>query len=367
MIRKMVFQVSIGIFILVLGNACMVDEALNLPFESYDPQTLDDGLTLSQPETEQMDATALTEIYKYVYSKDNLWPLRSLLVFRNNKLVAESYLKDKDDITTRHIIWSCTKQVLGVLIGKALEDGVLVNLNDPISDYFDRELNGHNDKKNITLRNLLTMQSGIAFENNGPGSDDDLLLRQIPENSVDFILAKPLIAEQGITFDYHDGNPHLLSAIIQKKVGKPTDVWADAVLFERIGFRNYEWVRYKDGITMGGWGILTTPREMAKVALMVADSGRWKGEQIVNAEWIRAMTTPYIKNAYLDFSFGYYWWIDEDRDMYFMDGHGGQFAFIVPRKNLVIVMTSFPQTLDDYQILVDEAVPVVDMIIEAAY
>jgi len=357
-----------GIFlVIILLSGCLKDDPLNLPFYSYMPKEMGDGLTLSYPSAENIDSTALVDIYKSVHSDQNLWSIRSLLVFRNGKLVSEAYFKDEQDITTRHLIWSCTKQVIGVLTGIAIENGLIFDIDDPMSEYFDTELNSHPDKANITIRNLITMQSGIDYSNDGPQGETDKILRQIPENSVDFILGRPINATQGTQFHYNDGNPHLMSAILQKKVGRPTDVWADEVLFSKIEMSNYNWVRYKDGITLGGFGIETTPRELSKIALCVADNGRWKGQQVINANWISDMLTAHVEIEDLDYFFGYFWWIDTSRNIKFMWGHGGQFAFIVPDKNLLVVMSSIPNTQGDYEIRAEEALPVVDRIIDATY
>ena len=354
------------LLILALPGGCLKSDELTLKFESHVPANIGDGLTISDPETEKINSAELTNIYKEVYEDDNLWSMRSLLVFRNGKLVAESYLKDKEDITNRHLIWSSTKQVMGVLVGLAIEQGIIDNIDDPISEYFTDELISHKDKKDITIRNLITMQSGIDYNNDGMNGETDKILRQIPDNSIDFILGLPINADQGSIFNYNDGNPHIISAIIQKWVGKPTDEWADEVLFSKIGLTNYNWVRYKDGITLGAFGIETSPRELAKIALCVADSGKWKGNQIISANWIKEMTAPHVISDYNNFYFGYYWWIDEARGITFMDGHGGQYAFIVPGKNLVIVMTAFPNTQDDFQIKADEALLIVDKIISVS-
>jgi len=170
-----------------LTSSCLKKENLNQDFDSFVPQEISDGHSLSTPAAENMDAEALNAIYKEVYEDENLWSLRSLLIFRNGNLVAESYLKDPSDIYNRHLIWSATKQVMGVLVGLALEDSIISDLDDPISDYFDTELLGHEDKKDITIRNLLTMQSGIAFSNEGLNGESDKMLRQLPSNSVEFI------------------------------------------------------------------------------------------------------------------------------------------------------------------------------------
>jgi len=355
------------LFLVLLFSGCLKDDPLNRPFESFAPKDIGDGLHLSYPTAENMDSLAIYDIYNKTNSDDNLWSIRSLLVFRHGKLVTENYFKDENDITTQHLIWSCTKQVMGVLTGIALENGLITSLDDPISDYFTTELNGHTDKANITIHDLITMQSGIDYSNDGAGGETDQLLRQLPDNMVDFILSLNTYAQPGVEFYYKDGDPHLLSAILQKKAGKPTDVWADEVLFSKIGFQNYNWVRYKDGITHGGYGIESTPRELAKIALCVADSGRWENEQIISADWISEMITPIATPTDYKYSMGYYWWKDVENNISFMNGHGGQYAFIVPSNDLLVVMTAIPNTQGKYQIDAGEALEVVYEIMETCY
>lgn len=351
---------------IVLFSGCLKDDSLNRSFESFAPAEIGDGLMMSYPSAENMDSVALYNIYNEANVDDNLWSIRSLLVFRHGKLVSENYFKDENDITTRHLIWSATKQVMGALVGIALDEGLITSLDDPISDYFTTELDGHPDKADITILDLITMQSGIGYSNDGAGGETDQLLRQIPENMVDFILALPMNTSPGSEFDYKDGDPHLLSAIIQKVAGKPTDVWADEVFFSKIGMTNYNWVRYKDGITHGGYGLETTPRELAKIALCVADSGRWENKQVIPESWIGEMIEVQVETNY-DYKMGYYWWLDVENNISYMNGHGGQFAFIVPSKELVVVMTAIPNTQGDYQIQANEALEVVSKIMEISF
>ncbi|MFO7889872.1 MAG: serine hydrolase [bacterium] len=176
---------------IILLNGCLVNDPLNQPFQSISPQDINDGIPVSTPSQEGIDSLALTDIYRTAYSQKNLWSLRSLLVFRNGKLVAENYLKNDKDMHTRHLIWSCTKQIMGILAGIARDRGFIDSLDDPISDYLTTELTGHQDKSSITIRDLLTMKSGIDYENDGTDGQTSQLLQQIPENSVEFILSPP--------------------------------------------------------------------------------------------------------------------------------------------------------------------------------
>jgi CubicO group peptidase (beta-lactamase class C family) len=255
---------------------------------------------------------------------------------------------------------------MGVLTGIAVDQGLIASIDDPISAYLPEVLDNYPEKSGITIRHLITMHSGNDYDNDGVGGETDKVLRQIPENLTEFILARPMRNEPGTVFHYNDGDPQLMSAIIQRACGSPTDVWADEVLFSKIGVSNFNWVRYTDGTTLGGFGIETTPRELAKIAMFVADSGMANGQQILSADWIREMTSPQYETSD-PYVAGYYWWIDPSRNIHFTWGHGGQFAFIVPDYDLVIVMTSIPNTQGDYQVVADEALPVVDKIIDACY
>ena len=353
------------LLICIMLSGCLKDDPLNLPYQSFEPREIGDGLVLSSPSEEGVDAEKLNAVYESVYKNESLWSLRSLLVFRNNTLVSESYLKDYDDITNRHLIWSSTKQVMGILAGIALDQGIISSLDAQLSGLLPDEISAHPEKAAITFRQLITMYSGIDFNNDGINGQTDEILRQIPDHLTSFVLSLPMRDDPGTVFHYNDGDPQLVASIIQRASGVPADQWADDVLFSKIGFQNYNWVRYKDGTTLGGFGLETTPRELGKIALCVADNGKFNDQQVIPENWIREMTTVRIEETYTGYSFGYYWWLDPHRGIQFMWGHGGQFAFIVPSKSLVVVMTSIPNTQGNYQIDADEAMPVVDQIIDA--
>jgi CubicO group peptidase (beta-lactamase class C family) len=351
---------------IALLSGCMKDDPLNKPFESFVPEEINDGLSLSTPEAEGIDPEKLATVYRAAYSDDNLWTLRSMLVFRYGKLVSESYFKDDNDITNPHLIWSCTKQVMGILTGIALDNGTLSSLDATLSELLPEELVKHPEKSAISLQQLLTMNSGIDYNNDGIGGETDKVLRQIPSDITSFVLSRPMRADPGTEFSYNDGDPQLVSAIIQHATGESADLWADKIFFSKIGVRNYNWVRYKDGTALGGFGIETTPRELGKIALCVVNHGIYNHQQIVPAEWITEMTAPRVETPH-GFSFGYYWWVDTARDIYFMWGHGGQFAFIVPGEELLVVMSSIPNTQGDYEIRAEEVLPLVDRIVDAIY
>jgi CubicO group peptidase (beta-lactamase class C family) len=331
----------------ILLSACLKEDELKREFVSYAPQQMEDGWEVSTPSAEQINSEKLTRIYDDFHADEDLWQVRSLLVFRNGRLIAESYTKDDRDRTTPRAIWSCTKQVVGLLTGIALEKQLIGSIEDPIGDYLP-ETNGHPDKKDILIRHLLTMRSGISYSNDGLSGQTDDILRQLPDQINGFILEQPLDYQPGEHFQYKDCDPQLVASIIQHQAGKPTGEWAKEVLLDLLEIRNLVWENYRDGVALGGFGILTTPREMAKFGQLVLDKGQWKGNRIVSEEWINEMTTIREEDVY-DAQFGYLWWIDREREMVFMSGHGGQYVCIIPSKNLVVVMTAEVNTQGDFQ------------------
>ncbi len=348
------------VFLLALTFiSCLKEVNPFLSFDGIEPVDINDGWDISSPDSENIDNTALTDVYSDIYNNNDLWQLRSLLVFRNGNLVAESYLKDKNDIDDQRPIWSCTKQVLGVLSGLAVEQGVISSINDPISTYLEDELVNHSDKNDITIADILTMRSGIGFDET---SDVSTLLQQIPDNTIDFILSLPMIYSSGETFNYNSGEPHLLSACIQNSLDSSLENWADDELFSKIGFSNYSWLEY-DGYNFGGYGISTTPRELAKIAQLVLNNGEWNGDQLINSSWINEMvTTKTSTGENSDYSFGYLWWINESENVYFMAGSGGQYACIIPDKNMIVVATSEYDTDGDLELDFDTFLNIVNKI-----
>lgn len=352
------------VILILLLSSCLKEKDLKKPFQSFIPVQMNDGWQVSTPTAENIDPVALTSIFRDFHNDESIWQVRSLLVFRNGRLVAESYTKEDNDITTPRAIWSATKQVVGLLTGIALEQQVIRSIDDPISDYLAGTAE-FSDKGAITVEDLLTMRSGINYSNDGLEGQTDDILRRLPGDITSFILGRPLESVPGEKVRYKDCDPQLVSSIIQANCGTTTSQWASEVLFEKLEIRNLIWESYKDGVTLGGFGILTTPRELAKFGQCVLDSGSWKGTQVVDKEWIKQMTTVRIPDIY-GYQFCYLWWKDPGRGMTYMSGHGGQYVCIVPSRNLIVVMTAEPNTQGDFQ-FGKEAFEWVDRIVNIAY
>jgi CubicO group peptidase (beta-lactamase class C family) len=347
--------------IFIFNTSCLLADSLKLPFNGFVPKNISDGWTISGPTDENIDVSRLTGVFANLHEND-IWQIKSLLVFRDGKLVAESYMKDRNETVNKTAVWSCTKQFTAVLTGIAIDQS-LFSVDDPVSDYLPQAVSY--GKGHITIKNLLTMKSGIDFNNDGFNGETSRLLREEPGNSLNFILDLGMRSSPGSSFNYNDGDPQIISAIIQAKTGKTMKLWAEEVLFNKIGITNLEWLSYKDGLTMGAFGILTTPRELAKIGQLVMDNGKWNGDQIVSSAWIKDMIKEQVSSGETNetnITFGYYWWRDSDRDIEFMRGHGGQYVFINKNKNLIVVITSEPNTQGRFQLSLNQGLSIYDSI-----
>ena len=357
-------KAATAVLFMLLCTSCLKEDGLKLPFRSLVPIQLSDGWEISTPESENIDGEGLAEIYRNSHDDDQLWQIRSLVVFRNGKIVAESYMKDPEDRTMPRAMWSCTKQVVGILAGIAVEKGVIRSTDDALGDYLPGYTERYPDKSGITIDDLLTMRSGIAFENDGFGGGSSKLLRQIPENSLDYVFGLGMKSAPATAFNYNDGDPHLISAVIQSSTGMTLRDWAQQVLVSRLGILNWDWITYKDGVTMGGFGILSTPREMAKICQLIINDGMWEDTPVVSPVWIREMTSAKVTSGEtgLEKAFGYNWWIDTERGIEFMYGHGGQYFFIDRSQKMIVAITAEPNTQGDFMLSLKDGLDIYDSI-----
>lgn len=334
-------RILISALILIFSVAgCITEPELKTPFESFKPTALNDGWEISTPSKENIDSLGMISVFEDFHNDNHVWQVRSMTVIRNGKIVAESYTKDESDRNTLRPFWSITKQVTGILVGIALDKGLITSLDDKIEKYLPEALENHPGKKNITVRDLLTMRSGIDYKNYGLSGDDSEILQQIPNSYLSFVLSKDLIYEPGTYFKYKDSDPQILSSIIQKVTGKKMSEWAEEVLFSKIGLKKIEWLTYKDGTTLGSFGINSTPRAMAKIAQLVLNDGKYNEQQIVGKSYIDEMVKPLVEAG--DKHFGYLWWSYPEYKTYFMSGNGRQLFFVFPEKELIVAITSEP-------------------------
>ena len=195
-------------------------------------------------------------------------------------------------------------------------------------EYFDGDLR----KRDITLHHVLTMETGLDFDNDVHTEE----LFNSEGSSLEYVLHKNLLFSPGTDWYYGDGNPQLLSGIIQKVSEITVEQFAKENLFDPLGISNYQWEKHDDGLTFGAFGLWLIPRDMAKIGKLMVQNGLWNGEQIVSEEWIAESTKLQTSHQ----TYGYYWYPLEAERAFSAEGHGGQLIYIVPEKQLVVVITA---------------------------
>ncbi len=328
------FRRSILAATLIMGMflGCLGDPDIKLPYDDYTPEQLGDGWEISTPEEQGFDTDDMSRVYRRFYSEDLYPTIHSLLIVRNGRLVAEAYCRDKNERDRFHNIQSATKSITSMLVGIAIDRGLIGSVNQTvyhfIPEYFDSDIG----KREITLHHVLTMETGLDFDNDVHTEK----LFNSGGSSLEYVLHKPLVFAPGTDWYYGDGNPQLLSGVIQTVTGISEEAFAVENLFEPLGITLYQWEKHADGLTFGAFGLWLKPRDMAKIGRLMVQGGVWDGEQLLSAEWIAESTK--VQTAHQ--TYGYYWYPWEAQGTFFAEGHGGQLIYVVPDKQIVVVITA---------------------------
>ena len=345
---------------MVLFAGCLKDEDLKLKTYEYQPVELNDGWQTDTVTGNNFNVTAFDELVQEVYSEDKNLFIRSLLIVYEGKLLAEMYPKDMADRDEPHQLWSATKSFVSLLTGIAIDKGYIEDVNDSIFRYLPEYIQYvSNDYLDITIEHCLTMYTGINYDNDG--EEEEELLARVPDDLTKYILERPLHATPGTEMFYKNSDPQLLIKVVSNASNADFVGFADTVLFEPLGIHNYFWSRNKDNTPYGGFGLWLTPRDLAKTGLLLLNEGMWEGNRIISNQWITEATSFKTNSSY-GHDYGYLIWLDDEEGMYWFWGKGGQFLFVIPGKQLVIVITS-EQFADNGGTSIQEALAFVNTIV----
>jgi CubicO group peptidase (beta-lactamase class C family) len=326
-------------------------ESLELPAI---PDDLEDGWEVSSLAAEGMNPERLAWLTTATKNND-FGSIHSTLIVRNGKLIFEEYYRGYH-VDRLHSIASVTKSVLSVLIGVAVDQEYIGSIDDPIEAYFPQYADiftADSAKQNLTIRNLLMMGSGLEWDEwsypYGNSWNSHYQMEHSPD-WVQFVLERPLIETPGISFTYNSGNSILLGSILKESCGLPADQWAENVLFEPLGITTYQWEQYDTGFPQTGGGLRMRPRDVAKIGYLYLNEGRWENNQIISQDWIDRSTQVAL-NIWPGVNYGFQWWLRQlpqmpgirtaPNNIIYGLGYGGQFLFIIPQLNMVVVFTSW--------------------------
>ena len=285
------------------------------------------------PESLGMQSEALFALHATYDS----FPLLSAVIVRRG-VVVDTYYKDGYDETSVYTLQSTSKSITSALVGIAIEQGYVENVDVSLSDYFPELLSAEDTRwTQITLRHLLTHTSGIASTDSAIWYD-----WRASDDWIAYLFALPIRTDPGTNFDYSTGNTHLLSAVLERAVGKPLGEYAQEVLFEPLGMISAGVGTAPEGVGDGGNGFYMTTLDMARFGLLYLNGGVWQDRQIVPADWVTASTTAQAQRASDGARYGYQWWIHSfgGHPAFVAQGHYGQYIIAMPDLSLLIAINS---------------------------
>lgn len=228
-----------------------------------------------------------------------------------------------------HITHSMCKSITGMAIGMLIEEEKL-KLDENIYDIFPDHINAFSKifRPVITVENLLTMTSGVTFNESGIVSGNDWL---------GSFLNASVNGKPGTEFQYNSLNTYVLSAIVTKRTGETLSEYLTPRLFGPLGITKYYWETCPKGITKGGWGLFLCAEDMAKLGQLYLQRGKWNGQQLVSEYWIEISTARHLKTQNDTYGYGYQLWMEQRPGSFEYNGMLGQNVIIYPDMDMVLV------------------------------
>ena len=228
-----------------------------------------------------------------------------------------------------HITHSMCKSITGMAIGMLIEEEKL-KLDENIYDIFSDHINAFSKifRPVITVENLLTMTSGVTFNESGIVSGNDWL---------GSFLNASVNGKPGTEFQYNSLNTYVLSAIVTKRTGETLTEYLTPRLFDPLGITKYYWETCPKGITKGGWGLFLCAEDMAKLGQLYLQRGKWNGQQLVSEYWIEISTARHLKTQNDTYGYGYQLWMEQRPGSFEYNGMLGQNVIIYPDMDMVLV------------------------------
>lgn len=291
------------------------------------------------PEHVGVDSETLYKMVKRIMENKNA--IDSILIVRNGYSILDiSFTGNKGSI---HELQSCTKSFTSALLGMAIKEGYISGVETKVLDYFnDKSIENIDErKKAMTIEHLLSMSAGLEWDGYYTStSKNDTNQMYINSDPVRYVLNKPMVSEPGRNFVYNTGASQVLSAIIEEVTGVDVKVFADNTLFKDLGITKYYWGKTLSGDYGGGFGLYMSSTDMAKFGYLYLKNGVWNGKQILPENWVETSTSKHVNVTDFDSNgYGYQWWINRFGG-YSARGLHGQYIFIMPDEEMVVVFQS---------------------------
>ena len=295
----------------------------DFPFDAVYEQ----AFVRATPESQGISSDLFTALLRELdASKDT--EMHHFMALRHGKVICECNFAPYPK-GMWHITHSMCKSITGMAIGMLIEEGKL-KLDENIYDIFPDHINAFSKifRPVITVENLLTMTSGVTFNESGIVSGNDWL---------GSFLNASVNGKPGTEFQYNSLNTYVLSAIVTKRTGETLTEYLTPRLFSPLGITKYYWETCPKGITKGGWGLFLCAEDMAKLGQLYLQKGKWNGQQLVSEYWIEISTARHLKTQNDTYGYGYQLWMEQRPGSFEYNGMLGQNVIIYPDMDMVLV------------------------------
>jgi CubicO group peptidase (beta-lactamase class C family) len=299
-----------------------------------------------------------------------VWNLHGLVVLRNDRLVLERYFEGEDQARgigaigrvafkpdTMHDLRSCSKSIVGLLYGIALQQGKVPPPEAPLFSAFPEyaDLAGKDGRDRLTIRHVLTMTMGTDWDESSLVYSDPRNSETAMDDAPDryrYILERPVVGTPGERWTYCGGATALLARMIAKGSGKTLHEFARENLFDPLGIGLTEWATGRDGEPFAASGARMAVRDLARIGTLMLHAGKVGERAVVPADWVTRCITPVVsvdevrRYGYqwfmLDIGFGKPkgWAVGRLERLWMAQGEGGQRLFIIPALQLVVAITA---------------------------
>jgi CubicO group peptidase (beta-lactamase class C family) len=314
------------------------------PVEPSEP----DGWETASPASQGMDGDLLDEAGDVAA---DFHSMRSLVVVRHGFIVYERYFRGfgpNDRPVVRGVVSSISSAAYGIALEQGDLDSLGLRLGDVFPDYVAPD---DSVRARITVRHLLTMTSGLDSQQADDAVEDTSWARAWAQ--------APIVSPPGSTFRYDGALPHLLSAMLTARTQTSLADYMRVHVFEPLGISGVTWESAPEGFTSGFSGLGIRPRDMAKIGQLYLAGGGWNGQPVMPASWAEQAGMNQAPGGNADAGYGYLWWLSGEtgHSAFFAAGYGGQYIYIIPELDLVVVITGDPDVTPDVPIFHRNLIP----------
>ena len=325
-------------------------------YKYFDNRTIDNGAAQPWPISKKYNRALVSERLASLHKETGTL---AFLVIKNDSIWHESYFEGYDK-TSKSNSFSMAKSIVSAALGKAIMDGKIKSLDQPVTDFYPQF------KSNVgvmTVGDLSSMSSGLNWDENYYSPFSITTRAYFDDDLSEEMLELKVTEEPGKCFKYLSGNTQLLAMIVEKATGQNLADYVSEKFWKPLGAENPAlWQTDRDGgIVKAFCCIASGARDFARFGKLYLNFGNWNGTQVLDSAFVAKSIVPKFRDSP---QYGYGWWLAkyQDKQIFYMRGHLGQYTIVIPDDDLIIVRlgqrhlkstTGDPHS-DDFYIILDE-------------